>query len=212
MRYARSCGSDMSESSLRTLRAMGLALLACVFLAGRLGRGEAAVPRSGSSGVPYTFNFQRELFGTPPTLSLTLLSVDPGTGDVLLGGGDTAQPTLPFTFDWGDGTTTDAFFNQQHTYSDATKNYVISVTAHYAVSDSDTQEIAVWFVPPALDKQSFPAGLAVTIPNQTTTLTSTCCYPPPSLCSSTTRSSLQRTCNLTWNMSSRRSQASSSLL
>lgn len=57
----------------------------------------------------FSFNYQRELFGSPGSLT----SLDSATGVVVINGADTRRPTVPFTFEWGDGQTSTGFFPQQ---------------------------------------------------------------------------------------------------
>jgi hypothetical protein len=112
------------------------------------------------------FDFKRQLFGTPSTLGLNIVSVDPASGAVNVNGGDTRAPTTPFTWDWGDGTTPQpGFFPLQHTYADRTKNYVLTVTAHYPGDATDSAQIGVRFNEPAITAVPLPMENAVTISN-----------------------------------------------
>ena len=125
----------------------------------------------------WAFDLKRQLFGTPSTLNIFVQSLDSSTGNVVINGGDSQGPTTPFTFAWGDGTSTAGFFPGQHIYADRNRNYVATVTAHYSTSD-DSQVIAVRFVPPIVDPVPLPAAFAVHIPNAPVTL-GTRLYPPP---------------------------------
>ena len=74
-------------------------------------------------------------------------SVDAINGqDVTINGLDSAAPSLPFTFDWGDGATSDAWFPAQHTYENTNKNYTVRVTAHYGGA-TDFVDVFVRFNP-----------------------------------------------------------------
>jgi hypothetical protein len=96
-------------------------------------------------------------------------------------GGDTRQPTIPFTFDWGDGTITNSFLLCSHTYSDTTKNYVVTVTAHYSDGTSGSCKFVVYFVSPILTPVSLPDVIKVTIPSTPVSLASRKAgYIPPS--------------------------------
>ena len=64
-----------------------------------------------------SFNFQSVLFGPFQSLSLNVVSVNSTNGAVTINGGDTRQPGTPFSWQWGDGSTTSGFFPQSHTYS-----------------------------------------------------------------------------------------------
>lgn len=135
-----------------------------------------AVPAAGAS-----FSFRRQLSGPPQSLSAAAQSPDP-TGATTINGGDTRQPTLPFTFSWGDGTTSPGWFPASHTYADTTRNYLVRVTAHYSATEQDFVDVPVRFRPSALQPVFYPASLAVTIPNQSIALgTAATRYRPPVL-------------------------------
>lgn len=71
------------------------------------------------------------------------------SGTVAINGGDTTQPTTPFTFNWGDGSSTSGFFPQQHVYADTTRNYGVIITAHHADGTSPQVSVGVTFNPQA---------------------------------------------------------------
>lgn len=129
------------------------------------------------------FDFKRYLFEEVPTLTVYIQNIDYNAGEVSISGGDTQCPTIPFTWDWGDGTVTDGWFPQEYTYSDLTKNYIVTVTAHYSEDETDTKEITVLFVPPAITPVSLPQNLAVSIPDSDVVLASRMpgYYPPSTL-------------------------------
>ena len=118
------------------------------------------------------FDFKTEIFGPTPTLSVTVEEVDGTTGYVRMNGGDSAGPTIPFTWDWGDGTQSESFFPATHTYSTTTQNYVVGATSHYANGTSDTANAVIRFVAPIIDPVSLPDATRVRIPSTSTTLTS----------------------------------------
>jgi hypothetical protein len=113
-----------------------------------------------------SFNFKRYLSGPPSTLSLSDLSLNTSTGEVVPNGGDTSRPSIPFTFDWGDGTSTDGWFGEaHHTYQDKTRNYLITVTSHYSNGTTDQAEIVAQFTVPTITPISLPSDIAVGIPD-----------------------------------------------
>jgi formylglycine-generating enzyme required for sulfatase activity len=67
----------------------------------------------------------------PGTLRLFDPTIDAGTHTVTLNGVDTAQPTTPFHFDWGDGTESVGFFPQTKVYQQSGRTYSIKVMATY---------------------------------------------------------------------------------
>ena len=129
-------------------------------------------------GAP-VFDFKSVLFGPPPTLQMWRTSVDPASGTVSYNGLDMAQPNIPFTWNWGDGTIVDGWFPQNHTYSDPSHNYVVTLTSHYLDGSSDSVSSTVRFVAPQINPVSLPSNVTVTIPAQPVTL-STRLYTPPS--------------------------------
>jgi competence protein ComEC len=121
-----------------------------------------------------SFNFKEVLFGTPSSLSLNLQSLDQTSGKVVINGYDGRRPTIPFTFNWGDGKTSEAFFPAEHVYSNSTGTYVVTVTAHYNDSTTDSQELTVSFVAtaPTVNKIPLPEDIWVSIPANPLSLTS----------------------------------------
>ncbi|MCC6794301.1 MAG: hypothetical protein IT366_04225 [Candidatus Hydrogenedentes bacterium] len=79
------------------------------------------------------------------TLNASLETID--GQDISINGVDTAAPSEPFTFDWGDGATSNAWFPAQHTYQNTNKNYTVRVTAHYSGGATDFVEVFVRFKP-----------------------------------------------------------------
>lgn len=132
-----------------------------------------------STPEPTPFNFQEQLTGRASTLSLFIQELDDERGTVVVGGGDTRNPNVPYTVEWGDGETVEDWFPFQHTYSDLGRNYIIRVTATYSLTKSATAEILARFVPPVVDPISLPENLKVSIPDQMPSLTSRL-YPIPS--------------------------------
>ena len=118
------------------------------------------------------FNYQSVLFGAPSTLSSYLETIDKTSGDVVVNGTDSRQPTIPSTFNWGDGTVDSNFFPANHKYSDTNINYVVTVTAHYSDGTTGSAKTVVRFISPVIDPISLPANINVTFPEDTITLTS----------------------------------------
>ena len=107
------------------------------------------------------------LSSSPPTLSAYIQSISGAT--VVVNGIDTAQPSMPFQWNWGDNQTLSAGFPPQHTYSSTSQNYVITITATENDGTIQTYDVPVLFVSPAFTAQSFP-GISFQIPSQTVTL------------------------------------------
>jgi hypothetical protein len=82
------------------------------------------------------------------TLNVFVQSLNKTTGAVVINGGDSRGPTTPFTFQWGDGASSQGFFPLSHRYADVTKNYTVKVTAHYSGGATDSVETSVEFVDP----------------------------------------------------------------
>jgi len=106
------------------------------------------------------------------SLSPAVESLDRSSGKVVVNGGDTRRPTVPFTFQWGDGQTTHAFFPAAHTYADTGRNYAVMVTAHYADGSTDSRQLDVFFVTAATQPIVLPEGVRVTVPSSPVALAS----------------------------------------
>lgn len=118
------------------------------------------------------FDFKKQLFSKPSSISLCIDRIDMKTGKVIINGTDTKQPSTPFTWNWGDGRTTKGWFPQKHTYSDLTRNYIIEVTSHYSKNKTDFEEIIIRFVSPDIQLISLPPDLSIIIPKYRVTLNS----------------------------------------
>ncbi|HBE41054.1 MAG TPA: hypothetical protein DDW27_07605 [Bacteroidales bacterium] len=118
------------------------------------------------------FDYKRYLFGTPPTVTLSIQSINTSAGSVIVNGGDSQAPTTPFTWNWGDGSITSGFFPQSHTYTDITKNYILEVTAHYFGGLKDSTEMLIQFAPSSVNPIVLSPDIAVTVPNSNVTLVS----------------------------------------
>jgi hypothetical protein len=66
---------------------------------------------------------------TSGLLTLNITALNNSTGFVQVNGVDSRRPTSSFTWNWGDGTTTPAFFPQSHTYANVQQNYTLQVVA-----------------------------------------------------------------------------------
>lgn len=131
-----------------------------------------------STAVSQTFNYSSVVSGPTQTLSAFVQDITQG-GTITVNGADTAQPTAPFIFAWGDGSSTAGFFNIQHSYSATDRNYIIVIKA--TENDGSTQQttIPVFFVPPALAEISLP-GVTFEIPAQPVSLGTHYYYAAPS--------------------------------
>jgi len=85
--------------------------------------------------------------GQPPTgkLQLSIMSVNTITGVVQINGVDSRAPNTPFTWNWGDGATTQGFFPQSHTYSNVQLNYSLQVTSHENDGSTDCAQLNILF-------------------------------------------------------------------
>jgi hypothetical protein len=111
------------------------------------------------------FDFSRYLFGPAATLTVSIEEIDPETGHVLINGGDSQQPSIPFTWIWGDGNAEAGWFPMAHTYGNIGRNYVVKVAAHYEGGGTDTAYAVVMFVAPAIDPISLPSEVTVSVPD-----------------------------------------------
>jgi hypothetical protein len=147
------------------------------------GESEASSQVSATPTAPTAepFNFKRYLFGSPSTLFVYVQSIDTSTGKVIVNGSDSKQPTAPFTFNWRDGTSTDGWFPQEHTYQDKTRNYVVIVTSHYTDGTTDQAGAGVRFTSPTIIPRSLPPDVVVTIPDHMIPLQSRLYDLPPNL-------------------------------
>ena len=130
------------------------------------------------------FDFKRQLFDPLSTLSIAVESIDANTGEVTVNGCDSQCPTIPFTWNWGDGSEPEnGWFPRVHTYTNLTKNYVITVTSHYCGGGTDTAEIVARFVAPQINPVNLPSAIEVTIPDSNVSLASRMpgYYPPADL-------------------------------
>lgn len=132
--------------------------VSAVIAAGLLVQGQAA----------RAFDYRRLVDGALPTLSVFVQS-QATDGTVTLNGVDTAQPTRPFTFDFGDGTSVVGWFPQVHRYGDLRRNYVATVTANYG-SGGDSALAVLRFAAPVLTPANLPPALAVTVADRTPVL------------------------------------------
>ena len=78
-------------------------------------------------------------------LQLTLVSENSATGLVQINGLDSRGPSTPFTWSWGDGTTTQGFFPQTHTYQSAQQNDTLQVTSHENDGSTDCAQLLIAF-------------------------------------------------------------------
>jgi len=111
-----------------------------------------------------TFDFKNALFENH-TLSICIESMNKDTGKVVVNGLDTREPSIPFTWEWGDGYNSSGFFPQSHIYVDRARNYILKVTSHYEDGGTDEAELLIRFVPPTIDFKPLSPNISVIIPD-----------------------------------------------
>jgi hypothetical protein len=116
------------------------------------------------------FNYSEPLFGNPPTLYVWIVSVDSSTGEAQLNGVDMQPLSAPFTWHWGDGSVEEGWFPQAHTYTDMTRNYIVTVISHNSGGGEDTAQALVRFIPASYAHSGLPSDLAVSVPTVKPTL------------------------------------------
>jgi uncharacterized protein (TIGR03437 family) len=116
------------------------------------------------------------LSGSPPTLSANVDSIS-NNGTVVVNGADTAEPTTPFQWAWGDGSMTSGFFPQQHVYGSTSQNYVVAITATENNGSMQQFSLPVFFVAPLITAQPLP-GVSFQIPSAAVTLSAHWSIPP----------------------------------
>jgi len=116
---------------------------------------------------------------TPRTLNLFAPSVGSG-GSVTFNGVDTAPLSKAFHWVWGDGSSTDGYFPQQHTYANTSRNYVVSVTSYHADATTQQAAVPVFLVAASVSAVPLQPDVVVQIPAQPVTLQSHYAYAPPS--------------------------------
>lgn len=133
------------------------------------------------AGPAGAFDYKRYTAQAAPTLSVSVQG-QAADGTVTINGGDSAQPKDPFRFDFGDGTTVVGWFPQVHRYADARRNYIVTVTAFYALPASaddggganlfriDQAQAVVRYAAPVLVPANLPATFAVRFPDPAPTL------------------------------------------
>jgi hypothetical protein len=120
-----------------------------------------------------SFDFKEQLFGDPSSLSIFVVNINNGTGEVTINGGDSRRPNIPFTFDWGDGSISEGFFERKHIYSDLTQNYLVQVTAHYENGKTGSAVTMARFTSKySISKVSLPNDVNVEIPDHNIALSS----------------------------------------
>ena len=126
-----------------------------------------------------SFAFGNALARAPSTLSAWIQSLDPATGIAVVSGNDSMQPTQPFHFDWGDGTSASGFFPTSHAYADRQHNHTIRVTANYPDGGTGTFELIAWFAAPSIQPMVLNPFTGVTIPPVLPSPLATRLYPVP---------------------------------
>ena len=81
---------------------------------------------------------------TSKYLFLRITSFDLNTGLANVGGGVYLRPTKsPFTWNWGDGSITQGWFPQSHSYSNTEHDYMLQVTSHEDDGATDCVRILI---------------------------------------------------------------------
>ena len=99
------------------------------------------------------FTFRPLLESSPHSLTVQEPRVSGAV--VTITGGDSRRPTTPFTFEWGDGSTSESFFPARHEYSATDRDYTVTVTAHYRPGQ-DSRSVRVRFRPPVYEFRRDP--------------------------------------------------------
>ena len=118
------------------------------------------------------FNYRNVLIGPISTLSVQIYAINYSNGNISVTGYDTRNPTIPFTWDWGDGNVNEGWFPQWHTYSNLGQNYTLKVTAHYSATESDSVKLVIRFIPSTINPIPLPVSNAVLIPDSMVNLIS----------------------------------------
>jgi hypothetical protein len=119
------------------------------------------------------------LLSAPLTLGAFVQTIA-ANGTVVVNGGDSEQPSTPFTFSWGDGSSTTGFFGQQHTYANTGQNYIVTITAHENSGATQQIRIPVFFVGPSISPQTTPQAVTFDIPSEPIQFGTHYPYAPPS--------------------------------
>jgi|GEM_PF-2027624 len=117
-----------------------------------------------AQGQTETFNYKKYIQTQSPTLSASTTSIDAANGNVTINGSDLQQPTTPFTFIWGDNTTTSGFFPQTHKYANTQTTYLAKVIANYSATRKDTADVFIGFNKPVIQPIALDSKLRVYIP------------------------------------------------
>jgi NADH dehydrogenase FAD-containing subunit len=117
-----------------------------------------------AQGQTETFNYKKYIQTQSPTLSASTTSIDAANGNVTINGSDLQQPTTPFTFIWGDNTTTSGFFPQTHKYANTQTTYLAKVIANYSATRKDTADVFIGFNKPVIQFIALDSKLRVYIP------------------------------------------------
>lgn len=139
-----------------------------------------SIPQTLVVQSPKLFNYSKYILASnPSTLTANVQSKNATTGEVSINGSDSQGPNTPFTFLWGDNTSSSAFFPATHTYVDKTKNYVASVIANYPNNQKDTVQVLINFVPYTINPVALDPKIKVIIPSTAFTFAGTRLYTPP---------------------------------
>lgn len=115
-----------------------------------------------------------------PEISLTVQAPAVRGATVTLNGSDSRRPSTPFTFDWGEGSRSEAFFPATHTYADTGRNYTVTTTAHYPTGEWKVCVTAKFVRPASAFKRDATIPRRVTVASAPVRLQSTMPgYEPP---------------------------------
>jgi hypothetical protein len=93
-------------------------------------------------------------------LKFWVVSRNANTGVISVNGVDIRRPGTPFTWEWGDGTTTQGWFPQNHIYSAPRHNYKLRVISHEDDGSTDCAQLIVAITAPTPTATVAPGGLA----------------------------------------------------
>jgi hypothetical protein len=127
-----------------------------------------------------SFSYSRYFSGNKVSVTASAQTTA-STCTAIINGGDSRAPTRPFTFTWGDGSSTKGFFPQTHVYADCKRNYTAEVKPDYGSGPEDGVQVRVDFLPKSYAVQSLVDTklTPVSFP-QTVSPLGTRLYAPPS--------------------------------
>lgn len=93
--------------------------------------------------------FYTGCYGRPATaqLGFSIVGRNANSGLIVVNGVDIRKPHTALTWEWGDGTTTQGWFPQSHTYSVPPHGYRLRVISHEDDGSTDCAQLVVGFPP-----------------------------------------------------------------